>query len=110
MKTADEVKPNYAPCYTAGMYPELAKIFVDHGYALAVHGSMARDFDLIGVPWTDEAAEPEVVMQAIQARFRVLRVGEPEQKKHGRICYTVNVSFGHCYMDLSFMPKREATT
>lgn len=44
------MKPaNNAPVY-ACMYQELAEICRAHGYALAIHGSMARDFDLIAIP------------------------------------------------------------
>lgn len=53
-KTIDQIKPNYAPVYAAALYPEFAKIFQRHGYALAVHGSLARDFDIIGIPWAEK--------------------------------------------------------
>lgn len=35
--------PNYAPVYAAALYPDLAELFRSHGYALACHGSLARD-------------------------------------------------------------------
>ncbi|HEY0076831.1 MAG TPA: hypothetical protein VGB77_22295 [Abditibacteriaceae bacterium] len=104
MKTADEVKPNFAPFYAAGMYPELAQIFVRQGYALAVHGSMVRDFDLIAVPWVESPSEPQAVLDEIESRFTLMRVSEPTTKPHGRMAYTLNVSFGSCALDLSFMP------
>src|SRR5271154_4799160 len=48
---ADSVKPaNNGPFYAAGLYPKLAEVFRSHGYALAVHGSLASDFDLVAVP------------------------------------------------------------
>ncbi len=106
MKTAEEVKPNFAPFYAAAMYPELATIFVNHGYALAVHGSMARDFDLIAVPWVEFPSEPQSILDKIKHRFSAFPIGEPVAKKHGRICYTINISFGHCALDLSFMPTQ----
>jgi len=30
-----------------------------------VHGSVGRDFDLIAVPWIDDAADPAVVVDEI---------------------------------------------
>lgn len=36
---------NFGPVY-ACIYPGLAEVTRAHGYALAAHGSMARDFDL----------------------------------------------------------------
>jgi hypothetical protein len=50
---------NYAPIYAAALYPELSEIARSHGYALAVHGSLARDFDLICVPWAVQISEPK---------------------------------------------------
>ena len=34
------------------------------GYALAVHGSMARDLDLVAVPWVESAADPIELVEA----------------------------------------------
>lgn len=36
------------------------------GYAVAVHGSLERDLDLVCVPWQHDAAKPEVLAVAIR--------------------------------------------
>lgn len=119
MKTAEEVKPNNAPVYAAALYPGLARIFVDHGYALAVHGSLARDFDLIAVPWAKKVSRPKTVLKAITKKFsiQVLHDGYPFAREWGRVAYQVSIAFGECYLDLSFFPdithpkrKHETTT
>ena len=61
-KTPAQIKPNYSPVYAAALYPDLAAICISHGYALAVHGSLARDFDLIAVPWAAQTSPPELVL------------------------------------------------
>ncbi|WP_300335620.1 hypothetical protein [Accumulibacter sp.] len=94
----------FAPLY-CGMYPELATLVREHGYALAVHGSLQRDFDLICIPWVAEPSEPDVVVTAITETFSVQRVGDPDTTHHGRKRWTLAISFGECFMDLSFMPK-----
>ena len=96
--------PSFAPIY-CGLYPGLAEIAKSHGYALAVHGSLARDFDLICVPWTESPSEPEKVVRSITTTFALRTVGEPEIKAHGREAWTISISFGECFIDLSFMPK-----
>lgn len=102
------MKPaNFAPVY-ACLYPGLAELTRTHGYALAAHGSLARDLDLICVPWVDSPSEPQAVVDAITQSFAIMQVGEPEQKKHGRIAYTISLQFGECALDLSFMPLQEA--
>ena len=106
-KTADQLKPNYGPVYAAAMYPGLCPIFHRHGYALAVHGSLARDFDLIAVPWAEEISDPEVVLAEVTKEFAVRVIDVPnriEVKNHGRIAYTLSCGFGDCSIDLSFFP------
>lgn len=93
----------YSPVYCA-MYPELAKIARLHGYALAVHGSLRRDMDLICVPWAESPSEPAAVIEAFTEAFSIEVVGEPTQKPHGRTAHTLSVGFGECAIDLSFVP------
>lgn len=108
VKTREQVKPNNAPIYAAALYKGMAEIFVKHGYALAVHGSLARDIDLIGIPWDENVSEPEEVIRDILATYAVsLAENMPEKKRYGRVAYTLYIGFGECYMDLSFMPIRQ---
>lgn len=100
------MKPaTFAPAYCA-IYPGLAEIVREHGYALAVHGSMARDFDVICIPWVEKPSKPETVIHAICGRFAIHSIGAPELKTHGRIAYILSIGFGDCACDLSFMPIR----
>lgn len=103
------MKPaNYGPFYAAGLYPKLAEVFRDHGYALSVHGSVGTDFDLIAVPWVYEAADPLDVIDACLKRFAFEKLGEPRKptaKPHGRVAYKLHMSFGTCSLDISFTPR-----
>lgn len=94
---------NYAPMYCA-LYPALTAIARKHGYAMAVHGTMSRDMDLICIPWTEQPAEPKEVVAEIIGTFHIKTVGEPDTTLHGRERWTVTVGFGECFIDLSFMP------
>jgi hypothetical protein len=96
--------PSYAPIYCA-MYPELATIARDMGYALAIHGSLQRDFDLVCIPWAETAADPDAVIAAFCARFAIRVVGVPETKLHGRVAWSISVAWGECAIDISFMPR-----
>jgi len=107
MKTADQLKPNYGPAYAAAMYPELAAIFHRHGYALAVHGSLARDLDLIAVPWAETVSDAATVLRDVTTVFALRLIGEPWKKNHGRMAYTLSCGFGACAIDLSFVPNAE---
>jgi hypothetical protein len=96
--------PSLAPVYCA-MYPDLARIAREHGYALAVHGSLSRDFDLICIPWIESPSEPGTVVSAFCEFYAIRTIGDFEEKMHGRIAQTVSISWGECQIDLSFMPR-----
>jgi len=99
------MKPaSHAPTYVA-MYPMLAAIARSHGYALAVHGSVSRDFDVVCIPWAVEVSRPQTVVDQIVNTSLLRVVGEPETKLHGRLVYTISIGFGECFVDLSFMPR-----
>lgn len=100
------MKPaNYAPTYCA-LYPQLAEICRSHGYAMAVHGSMARDFDTICIPWIENPSEPQAVVDEIVKTFAVWQVTKDKwvKKPHGRIVTTLSIGFGECFIDFGFMP------
>lgn len=96
--------PTYAPVYCA-LYPQLAKIARKHGYALAIHGTLGRDMDLICVPWADTVSDPGEVVGEIVGTFWITQVGEPTKKNHGREAWTISIGHGECALDLSFVPR-----
>lgn len=100
--------PCYAPVYAAALYPELAALFREHGYALAVHGSLRRDFDLVAIPWGEEISNPLVILREITSEWAITLAGELTEKPHGRLCQTIAIG-GFCSVDLSFIrPVRSA--
>jgi hypothetical protein len=105
MKKTEEIQPNYAPIYAAALYPKLCKLFQKHGYALAIHGSLARDFDIIAVPWGEKLSSPDDIIKEMTERFVFRQIGEPDEKRYGRIAYTISIGFGECALDLSFFPS-----
>lgn len=87
------------------------------GYALAVHGSLARDIDIIAIPWTLEAVSADELAMAmyavikseherIDARPGCIGWKEPAQKPHGRLVWEIHV-WGS-YFDFGVMPRTEA--
>lgn len=104
VRKTKEPKINYAPVYCA-MYPRLVKIAQTHGWALAVHGSMGRDFDLVAIPWLPECDDPFIVVSSMTEGMDLRRVGTVSKREHGRLIFTLSVGFGECALDLSFMPR-----
>ena len=110
--------PSNAPAYALA-YPVLAEAARSVGYALALHGTMNRDCDLVAIPWTDEAQDSNALLMALvtQACVEIVPSGReddrtptfaPETKPHGRIAYTLAFRYGSgATFDLSIMPRKE---
>ena len=94
----------WMPVMYATYYGILIEIARKHGYALALHGSLARDMDLIATPWTDTASDHKDLLTDICKAVGAegFDVGEP--KPHGRIGYSVSIGSGG-YLDISFVPR-----
>jgi hypothetical protein len=86
------------------MYAAIAELCRGYGYALAIHGSLARDCDLLAVPWIDHPADHAPVLQAILHKFHWELTAGPTRKPHGRVAYTLHALWGDVYLDLQFMP------
>lgn len=80
------------------------------GYALAVHGSLLRDVDLLAMPWTDEAKSPKELVESLFGIVRALASKGDKQfvrkndlptiKPHNRIAWSIHVN-RDTYIDLS---------
>ena len=120
IKTKKELLKRYA-----SYIPSLQKIAMQCGYALAVHGSMVRDLDLIAVPWVKRPMSPESLVIMLEEGITGQRHSRSywkehadlttPQKPHGRRAYVIpwahlnmkfeNPKHRHAYIDLSVMPK-----
>ena len=111
--------PARAAAYVA-LYPMLQQVAKRHGYALAVHGSLHRDFDLIAVPWVEEASSALTLIRALKKATRTVTHHEdfdhlvkdckPNQKPHGRVAYSLHVTNSGMYggyLDISVMSLRK---
>jgi hypothetical protein len=101
------VKPaSPRPSFYAWMLPELQACARERGYCLAMHGSMARDFDLIAVPWTVDAVPAVDLVEALRALVQdesMLPLRAPDEKPHGRRAWSIPLGGGP-YLDVSVVP------
>lgn len=108
-------EPTFAPAYV-GLYPALAEVAREHGYALAVHGTVTRDFDLIAIPWTEEATDAKTLITALAKRIE-FALDKPfeiedlftkkefhEDKPHGRKAWSIILDCG-ASLDISVTPR-----
>lgn len=101
-------EPTFAAAYAA-FYPVLAELSRENGYALAIHGSVVTDFDLIAIPWTKNATSMDTLITTISnyaCMFshdkREVLIG-PEEKEHGRKAWSICMGNG-AVIDFSIMP------
>lgn len=104
---------NLAPWFAMQLRP-LERIFTRRGYALALHGSMGRDLDLIAIPWTDDADSEEALIKdindyVVKSFTRNVQYNpptHPTEKPHGRRAYHFPLGFAsNAYLDVSVMPR-----
>jgi hypothetical protein len=103
------------PAWYAVLYVRLVDRARRLGYALAPHGSMKRDLDLIAIPWTESAVSAqELVKTFAEICNGYLAQSKPRQgekyrvptiKPHGRRAYSIHLGGGP-YIDLSVMPRK----
>jgi hypothetical protein len=103
--------PSLAAAY-AYIVPILVEVAREKGYALALHGSMQRDLDLVAVPWINDACDAGELVAAIADRIRYTSTIHgprgPVEQPHGRLSWTIPLG-GGAYIDLSVMPRKPAS-
>lgn len=117
----------------ACLYQGLCDVARDHGYALALHGSLVEDMDLVAVPWVESAADAVTLKDALMKHIGAcgyadllkrdcpwlsddqirkvcagqrLPVDERTEKPHGRTAWNLYLWAG-AKVDLSVMPRSQ---
>lgn len=89
----------------ATLYPRLREVARQQGYALALHGSLVKDLDVIAVPWTEEAVPPDELIKAlVECVGGMLEPGGLTKRLHNRWAATIRLVGIAGYIDLSVMP------
>lgn len=80
----------------------------DCGYALAIHGSMTRDLDLIAIPWVKDCRSPTALIAQVAYRTDCETDGHRvHEREHGRlaVAFMLRTHFSDArYVDFSIMP------
>lgn len=90
----------------AWMIPYLSRIGRQHGYAMAFHGTMSRDMDVVAVPWVETSNPPEELLKAIcELTHGTLQPDDANtDRPHGRKAYTITFAGAWHFLDISIMP------
>lgn len=115
-----EAPPDRAPFYLS-LLPAIRDAAWLQGYAIATHGTLRRDFDLVAVPWIENATDADdlarAVADAVGGYLLLKRDGQLASRKPlGRRAYTIHFGprverlYPHpdgwgVFIDLSVTPK-----
>ena len=81
------------------LLPALREVARSCGYAIAVHGSLERDIDLVAIPWADLAISPDSITNelfgVVNAVFRTATLHPPSNKPHGRRAWLIQFCGAH---------------
>lgn len=105
-KNREAVTCNGRAAFYAAMWDDIRQCAMDCGWAVALHGSLASDMDIMAMPWVEDAVcFPELIK-----RIRLLFTGNHmpgtvisyHEKPHGRIVGTIPI-WADFYLDISTM-------
>lgn len=102
-------------CIYAQILPRIREAAKQLGYAIAIHGTLTRDLDLVAVPWIEEADEPTILVNMIADAVGGYIIGDrvderghisnhPTHQPHGRMSWNICWG-GKVFIDLSVMPR-----
>lgn len=102
----NEVQSRSATTLYATLYMMMVPVARECGYALALHGSMARDLDVVAIPWTEEALPVQALLDRFMEKFSFYEMngGGLTRKPNGRMSFCMGWD-GGLYVDLSVMPQ-----
>jgi len=91
--------------FYAALYPALREAAHGAGYALALHGSLAKDLDVVAVPWTTGAVPAEDLIRRLCEAAGGFAPSPPVDMPHGRKAWTVHLGTTGGYVDVSITPR-----
>jgi hypothetical protein len=105
MKSAEIIVRNGKAAFYACIYDDLRNAALNCGWALGLHGSLSKDMDIMAMPWTEDAAPVEVMIQALSDCF----TDSPYKQDHiipyygkpnNRVVYTMSI-WADFYLDIN---------
>lgn len=102
MKHRESVTTNGRAVFYAAMWEDFRNAALDKGWALALHGSLASDMDIMAMPWTEEAVHPLEMILALKKCFdkpKEIHLTETPMPNN-RMVYTLSI-WADFYLDIN---------
>ena len=110
VKSREHVITNGRAVFYASMWNDFRQAALDCGWALALHGSLSNDMDIMAMPWVEEAKPIEEMIQALEGCLTIPEEGHhcqtqvSEDKPNGRVVYTIHI-WADFYIDLNIIKQ-----
>lgn len=108
MKSREHVVTNGRAVFYAAMWDDFRQAALNKGWALALHGSLANDMDIMAMPWTKEASTPMEMINALRNCFDKPReIGcSTSEMPNSRMVYTMSI-WSDFYLDINIIQVNE---
>lgn len=110
MKTKEEITTNGKAVFYTVLWPSFRKAAIDCGWALALHGSMASDMDMMAMKWVQDAKPVEDLIKALSncidgTIWKDRHSKATDNKPHNRVVYTLSI-YSDFYIDPSIIENK----
>lgn len=109
MKDRESITTNGRATFYAAIWNDLMHAAMYKGWALALHGSLNSDMDIMAMPWTDDAKSVDEMISALENCLTQPTLGilwSPTiisyDKPNNRVVYTIHI-FGDFYLDVNII-------
>ena len=104
-KNRESVTTNGRAAFYACMWDDFRQAAMDCGWALALHGSLASDIDIMAMPWTENATSADdMIKYMIGKCFCGNKITEfiktKGKKPNNRVVYTISI-WADFYLDIN---------
>lgn len=106
MKSREHVTTNGRAVFYAAMWGDFRRAALDKGWALALHGSLANDMDIMAMPWVENPSHYFDMIDAIKECFDT-----PEQisvsisnMPNNRTVFTMSI-WSDFYLDINIITR-----
>ena len=110
-KNREAVTCNGRPAFYACMWEDIRRCAMDSGWAVALHGSLSSDMDIMAMPWVENAVSFKEMVDRISKLFQDNDVSSQyvityNEKPHNRVIATIPI-FSDFYLDISTIVQEE---
>lgn len=102
---------NGRAAFYASIWNDIRQCAMDCGWALALHGSLVSDMDIMAMPWVDDSTSFRVLIDKISKLFSGNMMAETyfityNKKPHNRIVATIPI-IEDFYLDISTIEEEQ---